>query len=53
MLEGDLLSYIKGQIEKGVDKEGVYFVMKGDNNDFSDGKVRFSEIRYVTIGLLY
>ena len=40
-------------IEKGVDSEGAYFITKGDNNSVSDGKVRFRDIKYVTIGILW
>ena len=40
-------------IEKGVDKEGFYVLTKGDNNIFTDPKVRFNQIKYLTVGLLY
>ena len=40
-------------VAKGVDENGAYFETKGDSNNYSDGKVRFSEIEYVTIGLIY
>ncbi len=40
-------------IEKGIDEKGVYFITKGDNNNVSDGKIRFSQIKYVTIGMLW
>ncbi|MBT7102307.1 hypothetical protein HN935_02230 [archaeon] len=57
---GDIVSYVFDGImivhrvvEKGVDDEGVYFVMQGDNNLVSDGKVRFEDVRYVTVGILY
>ncbi len=40
-------------VDKGVDSDGVYFITKGDNNNYSDGKVRFEEIEYITIGILY
>ena len=40
-------------IEKGFDKEGVYFITKGDNSNLNDGKVRFKDIKYITIGVLY
>jgi hypothetical protein len=58
--EGDVITYYNGVdlivhrvIEKGEDKEGVYFVTKGDNNDLSDGKVRFREIEGVLVGVIY
>ncbi len=57
---GDIVTYrsdgksiVHRVIEKGVDNEGIYFIMKGDNNDFSDGKIRFKDVEYVTIGVLY
>jgi len=40
-------------IEKGRDNKGVYFIAKGDNNNVSDGKVRFSDIKYKTIGVIW
>jgi signal peptidase I len=40
-------------IEKGEDEKGIYFITKGDNNSLNDGKIRFSDIKYVTIGILY
>lgn len=57
---GDIVTFRSGEnlivhrvVIKGVDSEGVYFVTKGDNNDFDDGKIRFSDILYVTVGILY
>ena len=35
------------------DEKGIYFITKGDNNNISDGKVRFSQIKYKTIVLIY
>lgn len=40
-------------IEKGMDGEGVYFITKGDNNNISDGKVRFKDVKYITIGIIW
>jgi hypothetical protein len=57
---GDIVSFRRGNslivhrvIEKGIDNEGIYFITKGDNNPFNDGKVRFDEIEFITIGILY
>ncbi len=57
---GDIITFKQGQyliihrvIDKGMDKDGVYFITKGDNNELPDGKVRFKDIKYVTIGLLW
>jgi len=40
-------------VEKGEDEEGAYFVTKGDNSLVDDGKVRFSEVEHVLVGLVY
>lgn len=38
----------------GIDDEGTYFIMKGDNNPTSDpGKVRFSQIKKVVVAIIY
>lgn len=57
---GDIISFRKNGIlivhrviEKGTDSQGIYFVTKGDNNNFNDGKIRFQEIEYITVGILY
>jgi hypothetical protein len=57
---GDIISFryrgllvVHRVIDKGLDSDGVYFVTKGDGNDFVDGRIRFSQIEYKTIGLLY
>ena len=40
-------------VDIGTDDKGVYFITKGDNNSVSDGKVRFKDIRYLTIGVIW
>jgi len=57
---GDIVTYVKNNrfivhrvVEKGEDNLGTYFITKGDNNQFEDGKVRFEDIEYVTIAILY
>ena len=40
-------------IEKGYDQNGFYVLTKGDNNVFTDPKVRINQIKYLTVGLLY
>jgi len=57
---GDIITYQSGDnlivhrvIEKGSDKDGVYFITKGDNNTVSDGKIRFKDIKYETIGVIW
>jgi len=57
---GDIISYkfenmliVHRVVEKGFDGQGVYFITKGDNNMISDGKVRFEDIEYVTVGVIF
>lgn len=57
---GDIVSFKSGDnmivhrvVEKGSDEGGEYFVTKGDSNQYPDAKIRFSDISYVTIGVLY
>jgi len=57
---GDIVSFRVGDrlvvhrvVEKGVDSEGVYFVVQGDNNLIGDGKVRFEEIEWVTVAVVF
>ena len=40
-------------IEIGKDEEGWYAFTKGDNAEQDDGKIRFNQVRYVTIALIY
>lgn len=60
IIVGDIVSYrfedvliVYRVAKKGVDEDGVYFVMRGDNNILSDGKIRFEDIEYVTIGVIW
>ncbi|HIH24586.1 TPA: hypothetical protein HA251_06135 [Candidatus Woesearchaeota archaeon] len=60
---GDIASYkseysegtiIHRVVYKGVDESGTYFIFKGDNLPTSDpGRVRFSQIQRVVVGLIY
>lgn len=57
---GDIITFNKDSIlivhriiQKGTDNEGTYFITKGDNNEYADEKVRFRDIKYKTIGILY
>ena len=57
---GDIVSYTRNNelivhriIEKGTDENGTYFIPKGDANKLADEKIRFSDIEYITIGVLY
>jgi hypothetical protein len=47
-------SFIHRVIEKETDKDGVYFVIKGDNNQKPDpGRIRFSQIERVLVAVIY
>lgn len=38
----------------GNDSEGIWYITKGDNVEESDGiKIRFNQIKYVVIGIIY
>ncbi len=57
--EGDMVAFEKNKrmiihrIQKmGQDQEGWFAITKGDNNQYNDGKVRWSEIKYVTFGII-
>ena len=57
---GDIISFKQGDdlivhrvVEKGIDKEGFFFITKGDNNDIDDGKIRFSQIDSVLVAIIY
>lgn len=60
---GDIVSYrskyadgvlIHRVIYKGNDEEGQYIIVKGDNNPVSDpGRIRFSQVERVVVGLIY
>jgi hypothetical protein len=60
---GDIVSYeskyadgfiVHRVIEKNVDSDGTYFIIKGDNNPEADpGKIRFDQIRRVVVAIIY
>lgn len=59
---GDVISYeyngvglvVHRIIAIGQDKQGRYFMLKGDNNSNEDPyKVRFDQIKYVLVGVIY
>ncbi len=57
---GDIVSFeqdnqliVHRVVETGKDEQGTYFITKGDSNNVTDGKVRFSQIKYITIGILW
>ena len=60
---GDIVAYnsiysdgtlIHRIIEKNTDKDGVYFILKGDNSPRQDpGKIRFHQIRRVLVAVIY
>ena len=56
---GDIISYqtkegliVHRVVEIGNDGKW-YCIAKGDNNSISDGKIRFNQIKYKTIGVLW
>tara|TARA_Y100000034_G_scaffold107716_1_gene137535 strand:+ start:3149 stop:3604 length:456 start_codon:yes stop_codon:yes gene_type:complete len=58
---GDVISYqtsygilIHRVIEKNYDQDGIYFLVKGDNNTLRDPfKVRFEDIKGVVVAVVY
>lgn len=57
---GDIITFRQGKdlivhriVEKGIDKKGYFFITKGDNNNITDGKIRFSQIDSVLVVLIY
>lgn len=57
---GDIITFSRDSmlvvhrvVQKGTDNEGTYFITQGDSNSFADEKMRFSDIKYITIGILY
>ncbi len=60
---GDIIAYTTGNfngtvihrvIDKGTDGKGTYFIAKGDNNvDADPKKIRFNQIRYVLVAVIY
>jgi signal peptidase I len=57
---GDIVSFnstngiiVHRVVEKGYDSEGVYFITRGDNSPVSDTRIRFNDIIYKTVGILY
>ncbi len=57
---GDIITFEENEnlivhrvVEIGEDFEGKYFITKGDNNSVADGKIRFKDIKYITIGIIW
>lgn len=51
--ERDGIFIVHRVIEIGEDNEGKYFITRGDNNSENDGKVRFTDVKYVTVAVVY
>jgi len=49
----DSILVVHRVVEKSSDEQGTYFITKGDSNEIADEKIRFSDIKYKTIGILY
>ncbi len=60
---GDIIAYtplnteneyiVHRVIEIGEDELGWYCIPKGDNNNATDGKIRFEQIKFITIAIIY
>jgi len=57
---GDIISFrrngkliVHRVVEIGFDIEGIYFLTQGDNSFLADEKIRFDDIEYKTVGVLY
>lgn len=59
---GDIISYnsrdggiiIHRVVDIGEDNEGIFYITKGDNNDRPDDElVRFWQVRFITVGIIY
>ncbi|MBS3074496.1 hypothetical protein J4447_03510 [Candidatus Pacearchaeota archaeon] len=58
---GDIITYrdksgdlvIHRIMSIGFDEKGTYYIMKGDNNIISDGRIRFEQILYKLVVLVY
>jgi len=57
---GDIISFrqdnyliVHRVIDKGTDEQGTYFITKGDNSTLADGKIRFDNVEYITIGVIW
>jgi hypothetical protein len=57
---GDIISFKRGNelivhrvAERGFDENGLFFITRGDNNSAMDEKIRFSDIKFLTIGVVY
>ncbi len=51
--EQDGILIVHRVINTGYDEKGWYAITKGDNTEAADGKIRFEQIYYITIGILY
>jgi len=49
----DSYSIVHRVVEIRTDVNGTYFITKGDNNPVSDEKIRFTDIEYITIGVIW
>ena len=58
---GDIISYhspygviVHRVVERGEDEQGVYYLVKGDNNTIEDpAKVRFKDVQGVLVAVIY
>jgi hypothetical protein len=57
---GDLVTFnesgkmiVHRVVVKSTDSQGIYFITRGDNSQVNDNMIRFSDIKYKTVGILY
>jgi len=58
---GDIITYenelgeyiIHRVVSIGLDEEGVYYLLKGDNNFIIDAKVYYEQLRYKLVGVIW
>ena len=51
--EQDNMLIVHRVVDIGSDNNGTYFITQGDNTNISDGKIRFNQIKYITIGVIW
>jgi len=57
---GDIISFqqngvmiVHRVVDIGEDIDGIYFITQGDNNLISDGRLRFGDIEWITVGVIW
>jgi hypothetical protein len=47
------LTFVHRIVNLGEDENGTYFITQGDNSNSKDNLIRFSDIKYKLVGILY